>query len=132
MSDEHFQRLAEKHGIRLLIQFGSTVSGTTHPRSDVDIGALLDRSSLSLQEHAELLGDLQSLYPDGKVDLVLINRADPLLLKKMMESCRLLYGPFRRLHELRMYAFKRYQDHRKYFELEREFVSRSLNSVPTS
>lgn len=131
MDDQHLRRLAEKHGIQLLIQFGSTVSGTTHPQSDVDLAALLDRLSLSLREHAELLNDLQSLYPDCKVDLVLINRADPLLLKKMTESCRLLYGPVRRLHELRIYAFKRYRDHRKYFELERDFVSRTLNSVPT-
>ena len=45
-----------------------------------------------------------------QVDLVLLNRADPLLLKKITERCALVYGPERRLHELKMYAFKRYQD----------------------
>jgi predicted nucleotidyltransferase len=131
MHDRTLQGIAGKHGLRLLIQFGSTVSGTLHAQSDVDLAALLNRSSLSLQEYAELLDDLQSLYSDRKVDLVVINCADPLLLKKITDTCRLLYGPVRQFEELKIYAFKRYHDHRKYFELEREFVSRLLDSAPT-
>ena len=128
MNDLSFEKVAQQHGIQLLLQFGSTVSGHVHRQSDVDLAVLLDRPSLSFGEYAGLLHDLQSLYPDRDVDLVLINRADPLLLKKITDICRLLYGPVRRLQELRIYAFKRYQDHRKYFELERDFVTRALNS----
>ncbi|MFQ5830596.1 MAG: nucleotidyltransferase domain-containing protein [Candidatus Methylomirabilia bacterium] len=130
MDQERLERIARGRGIRLLLQFGSTVSGRIHPRSDVDLAVLLDRPSLSTREHLDLLSDLQSLHPDREVDLVLVHRADPLLLKKITDTCRLLYGPVRRLQELRIYAFKRYQDHRKYFELEREFVSRALSAEP--
>ncbi len=77
MGEARLEEIARQHGIRLLLQFGSTVSGHTHARSDVDLAALLDRGALSLGEHAALLHDLQSLYPDHEVDLVLINRADP-------------------------------------------------------
>ncbi|MFQ5521886.1 MAG: nucleotidyltransferase family protein [Candidatus Methylomirabilia bacterium] len=126
----YLEEIARRHGIRLLLQFGSTVSGRVHPRSDMDLAVLLDHPSLSTPEHLDLLHDLQSVYPAREVDLVLIHRADPLLLKKITETCRVLYGPVRSLHELRIYAFKRYQDHRKYFELEREFVSRALNTEP--
>ncbi len=132
MNDLGLERVAQRHAIRLLLQFGSTVSGHVHRRSDVDLAALLDRPSLSFGEYADLLHDLQSLYPDREVDLVLINRADPLLLKKITDTCRLLYGPVRRLQELKIYAFKRYQDHRKYFELERDFVIRAVNSPRSS
>lgn len=128
MDDFGLEKVAQQYGIQLLLQFGSTVSGHAHRQSDVDLAVLLDRPSLSFREYADLLHDLQSLYPDREVDLVLINRADPLLLKKIIETCRLLYGTVRRLQELRIYAFKRYQDHRKYFELERDFVTRALNS----
>lgn len=130
MSDLSMEEIAKRHGIRLLLQFGSTVSGRAHPRSDVDLVALLDRPSLSFRKHADLLHDLQTLYPYREVDLVLLNRADPLLLRKIIESCRLLYGPVRRLQEFRIYAFKRYQDHRKYLDLERDFVRRSLDAAP--
>jgi len=129
MREARLEEIARRHGVRLLLQFGSTVSGRTHARSDVDLAVLLHRSSVSLREHADLLHDLQSLYPDHEVDLVLINHADPLLLKKIMEAPRLLYGTARQVQELRIYAFKRHQDHRKYFDLEREYVARIAGSA---
>lgn len=129
MKEAPLEEIALRHGIRLILQFGSTVSGRVHPRSDLDLAILLHRSSVSLRERAELLHDLQSLYPDREVDLVLINHADPLLLKKIMEAPRLLYGPARQVQELRIYAFKRHQDYRKYFDLERRFVARIAGSA---
>ena len=129
MKDARLEEIARRHGIRLLLQFGSTVSGRVHPRSDVDLSVLLHRPSGSLRERAELLHDLQSLFPHREVDLVLINHADPLLLKKIMEAPRLLHGTVRQVQELRIYAFKRHQDHRKYFDLERRFVARMASSA---
>lgn len=55
-----------------------------------------------------------------------MNTADPLFLKKITERCRLLFGSDRRFHELRMYAFKRYQDHRRFLDLERAYMTRLL------
>ena len=132
MNDLRLVDIARRHGIRLLLQFGSSVSGTVHPRSDVDLAVLVEQPSLSLQQRGDLLHDLQALHPDREVDLVVINRADPLLLKKIVDSCHLLYGPVRRLQELKMYAFKRHQDHRKYFEQEREYVARRLSQAAVS
>jgi hypothetical protein len=43
-------------------------------------------------------------------------------LKKILESCRLLYGDPRDLQRLRIYGFKRYQDHRRFLDLERRYV----------
>ncbi|MEI8189554.1 MAG: hypothetical protein WCI75_07545, partial [candidate division NC10 bacterium] len=85
-----------------------------------------------LREHAELLQGLEPLFPDRELDLVLINHADPLFLKKITDTCRLLHGPPEKLQALKLYAFKRYQDHRKFFELERQYAARFLaTSVAT-
>ncbi len=119
-------RIAATHGIRLILQFGSTVTGAVHPRSDVDVGVLLDRPHMPLDEHTRLLVDLQRLFPGAELDLAILNHADPLFLKKVTEGCRLVYGSPRLLQRLRLYAFKRYQDHRKYLEMERRFVARAL------
>ena len=70
---------------------------------------------------------LQEVLPDRQVDLAVINRADPLLLKKITERCQLLFGDPRDLEELKIYAFKRYQDHRRYFAMEQAFVDRFVN-----
>jgi len=130
MDANEFARIAEARGIVLLLQFGSSVTGKVHARSDLDLAALLDRPRISLRDRAALFHDLQALYPDHEVDLAILNHADPLFLKKIMESCRLLYGDPRRLQRLKIYAFKRYHDHRKYFEMERRYVARNLAAVP--
>lgn len=121
-----FESLARNHGIRLLLQFGSTVSGLSQAHSDVDVGALLDRVPATLHEHAELAADLQRCFPDRELDLAIINRADPLFLKQIVDGGRLLYGSPRALAELKLYAFKRYQDHRRFLAMERDHVKREI------
>ena len=76
-----------------------------------------------------MIQELQGVFPEYEVDLALINRADPLFLKKITEDCRLLYGEPRQLQELKIYAFKRYQDHLPYFAMERTYVDRYLKTV---
>jgi predicted nucleotidyltransferase len=123
---EDLKDIAQKHGIVLVLKFGSSVTGRMHLRSDVDLAILLDRSTITLQEHAELLQSLQPLFPDRELDLALINHADPLFLKKITDNCELLLGPPERLQALKLYAFKRYQDHRRFFEMERQFAQKFL------
>jgi len=125
-SSEQIAPIAGKHGIILLLRFGSSVTGMLHERSDVDIAVLLERAPRSLEAYGGLLQDLQQLFPNREVDLALLNRADPLFLRKITEACHLLHGSPRVLQQLKIYAFKRYQDHRKYLELERVYVERSL------
>jgi predicted nucleotidyltransferase len=128
MAAGDLDRIARAYGIRLLLQFGSSVTGKVHPRSDVDLGVLLERPALTPAEHAELLHELQRLFPDREADLAILNHADPLFLKKVTESCRLLVGRTADLQRLKLYAFKRYQDHRRYLDLERRYVAKALTT----
>jgi uncharacterized protein len=123
---DDLQNLARRHGIQLLIQFGSTVSGPVHSRSDLDLAVLLNNGDVSLERLGEIQQSLQSCFPGREVDLAVINRADPLFIKKITERCRLLYGSVKDLQRLRLYAFKRYQDHRRFLDLERRYVERAL------
>ena len=118
--------LAVKYGIRLILQFGSTVTGAIHPQSDVDLAIPFQDGNLSLHKLAEIRHGLQECFPEQDVDLAIINRADPLFLKKIMERCDLLHGSIRDLQQLRIYAFKRYQDHRRFLELERRYVDEAV------
>ena len=132
MDAQALEQIAHRHGIALIVEFGSMVTGHVHPRSDLDLAILLQRPPLSFEELADLRHELQTLHPDHEVDVAMINRADPLFLKKITERCRLLYGSPRRLAELKIYAFKRYQDHRRYLALEREYVKRVLGRLSSS
>lgn len=124
-----FDAIARQHGIRLLLQFGSTVSAREHAQSDVDVGVLLERSPTTLDEWTALAADLQRCFPDRELDLAIINRADPLFLKQIVEGGRLLYGSPRAFAELKIYAFKRYQDHRRFLAMEREYVTRTIAAL---
>jgi predicted nucleotidyltransferase len=129
MAHTDLERIARTYGIRLLLQFGSTVTGQVHPKSDVDLAVVLDRAPLGLAEHGGLVHELQRLFPDREIDLAVLNHADPLFLKKVTERCRLLFGTPAQFRRLGLLAFKRYLDHRKYLDLERRFVAKALTSL---
>jgi uncharacterized protein len=118
--------IAGRHRVRLLLQHGSTVAGHVHAKSDVDIAVQFESDGNLFARAAELGADLQEYYPGREVDVAVINHADPLFLKKILERCQLLHGSTRALAELRMYAFRRYQDHRRFLALEPLYVARSL------
>ncbi|MBI5855345.1 MAG: nucleotidyltransferase domain-containing protein [Nitrospirae bacterium] len=126
---ERLSRLAQHFGLHLIVQFGSTVAGPTHARSDLDLAVQLTGPDLSLRRVLDIQAALADLFPGQDVDLAILNRADPLFLKKITEQCRLLYGAPQDLALLRLSAFKRYQDFRPYLEIERRFVSRRLASL---
>ena len=112
-----------------MLQFGSTVAGTRHVRSDLDIAVMFDTDDVPLLVLSEITGELRELFPGQEIDLAVINRADPLFLKKIMEQCRLLFGKEEDVARLRLYAFKRYQDHRRFLAMERRFVDRRLAAL---
>jgi hypothetical protein len=85
--------------------------------------------ALSHRAYSDLLYDLHEVFPDREVDLSFINHADPLFLKKIVENCRILFGAPRQLQSLKIYAFKRYQDHRRYFQMEEAYVKRFLKKT---
>lgn len=123
------REIAQRFRIRLILQFGSTVTGTTHARSDLDLAVKLDTPDVLLQTILEIQAVLQALFPGREVDLAILNRADPLFLEKIVQSCRLLFGTPQDLACLRLYAFKAYQDFRPYLELERQYVARRLAAL---
>jgi uncharacterized protein len=129
MNPNELEALARRRGIRLLLQFGSSVTGRLHAGSDVDLGVLLERVPESLHEFGDLAADLQALVPGREVDLAVLNHADPLFLKRVTEEAVLVYGSRRAFQELKIYAFKRYQDHRPYFEMERAYVTQRLHAA---
>jgi predicted nucleotidyltransferase len=124
-----FVELARRSGIRLVLQFGSTVTGIRHPLSDVDIAVQFDRADVPLRQLLEITEELQKLIPDQKIDLAVLNRADPLFLKQIVDRCLLLFGRSQDLARLRMYAFTRYQDYRRFLAIERQFVGDRLAAL---
>jgi predicted nucleotidyltransferase len=120
------RRLAWEFNLRLVLLFGSFVTGKLRPESDIDIAVKFPDVQSAREHFFDVMVKLQGIFLDRKVDLALINTADPLFLKKILENCQLLYGTEGNLHKLRLYAFKRYIDHKRYLRLEEEYIRRQL------
>lgn len=123
------REIAQRFRIHLILQFGSTVTGRTHDRSDLDLAIQFETPNVPFQTVLEMQEALRTCFPGREVDLAILNRADPLFLKKIVESCRLLFGAPQDLARLRLYAFKAYQDFQPYLELERRYVARQLAAL---
>jgi uncharacterized protein len=121
--------IAARHRVRLVLQFGSTVDGAVHAHSDLDLAVLLDGPVDLHTVYGELRADLQALSPDREVDLAVLNRADPLFLKQILQRCALLYGSPGEFDELQLQAWKRYVDHRRFLAMERAYVDRRIGAL---
>jgi predicted nucleotidyltransferase len=120
--------IATRFDLALIILFGSSVSERLHVKSDIDIAVYLSKEKPNLKEYSELVEAFHEVFSckENEIDLSFINHADPLFLKKILEKCQLLYGSSSKFRQLKIYAFKRYQDHKRYFKMEEEFAKRFI------
>jgi len=119
-------QLAQRHHVVLVLAFGSAVSGKIHAGSDLDIAVQLAQDSLSLEAYGQLRSDLQELFPARELDLAILNHADPLFMKHVLERAVLLYGKEPDFAALRLKAFHRYQDYRRFLAFEEQYVTALL------
>jgi predicted nucleotidyltransferase len=112
-------RVAERHGLRLIVAFGSRVTGRSHAGSDLDLAVLpKPGKSISMRSFGELAADLSRVFPQVEVDLSVIPYADALFLKKIFETAVLLSGEETDFRRYRVYAFRRFSEYRPYLQRE--------------
>jgi predicted nucleotidyltransferase len=128
LKQKKIRSVARKFKLRLIVVFGSAVKNRFHQKSDLDIAVYLENPDISFKEFSALIEELQNIFPEREVDVSILNHADPLFLKKILESCELVYGNPQELAKLKIYAFKRYLDHKRFFEMERKYVEKFIKS----
>ena len=116
---EIIKELAEKYSLRLVLLFGSQVSGKTHKESDYDIGYLSKRP-LDLNEEGKLIIDLMpvlEINDERLINLVNIKKSAPLLLHAITSQCEILHeGEAALFATLRASAFKKYIEMKPLYE----------------
>ena len=81
-------RIATLPAVRLAVLFGSTARGEARPRSDVDLGVLLDPDTRDLRIHVEAeLGRAA----EREVDVIYLGEAPPLLRFEISREGVLLF-----------------------------------------
>jgi predicted nucleotidyltransferase len=120
------QELSQKHGIKLLLLFGSQVSGKTHIGSDYDFAFLSERD-FDFGDRAVLQDDLASII-DFEVDVEETNlkEAHPFLLKEILANHKVLYSKGSAYEEFCSYAFRTCMDARRLFELQESLYQKTV------
>lgn len=92
-----FKTFCQDHDISLAILFGSQVAGKATQDSDLDLAILLDKPELlsktpeASRTRRQLLRDLIIYLKTGNIDLVILNRASPLLRFQVARNGKPVY-----------------------------------------
>ncbi len=104
---ERLAPLIEAEGLRLVVLFGSVVSGKVHGNSDIDIAFLFDGPI----DIIALTNKVSMLLRTDNVDVIDLRHAGPVLRFAAARDGRLLYERSAGLfHEFYSLAFRRYVD----------------------
>jgi predicted nucleotidyltransferase len=76
----------------LLYLHGAHARGTQGALSDLDIGALLDPASMTDRGQLDAIAFLQETCGREDVDLVILNRAGPIIRDRVVRHGRLIYA----------------------------------------
>lgn len=119
--------VAAKHGLKLVVLFGSAAAGTERADSDVDIAVKFGAGDCGLGRFFDVQHELSAMFGERHVDLSVLDHADPFFMKKIAERHVFLYADPGEDTSFLLLAFKRYQDHRPYLAMERRYVREYVN-----
>lgn len=117
--------LFHDEGLKLVLLFGSAVSGKIHKKSDIDLAFLFDKAVDILT----LTNRVIKLLHTDNVDVVDLKRASPLLKFSAVKSGMILYekepGMFNEFYSL---AFRRYIDTKKLRDAQAQAIQQFLKA----
>ena len=122
---KEFKLLARKSGIDLSIIYGSAVTGKPGPEPDIDIAVRLKK--YNNRRAYKLFSDIHRIIKSGEVDLVFINRIDPLLQMEIARKGVPIYEASFNLFRLyQVYATKMYNDAQRFFQADKAVIKAFL------
>jgi predicted nucleotidyltransferase len=105
---------------------GSQVDGKVHPKSDMDIAFMQEKTHKEINL-LDLIFDLSTYFKTNKLDLVNLTHANPLLLQAVLTKSKLLSGSTSDYDKLSLLAFHKYSDYFPYFEMEANFIKEKIS-----
>lgn len=117
----------QKHGVSLAYVFGSQQKGLVGPLSDVDIAVLFNpaKTNYSIPDLLSLTSELETFYPQKKVDLTILNNASPLLKKEAALKGETIFSS---LKPVQQFAFEKkvleeYEDTKRLREIYYQYLT---------
>jgi len=125
------KKIALKHGLRMVILFGSQAKEKAKAGSDVDI-AVLGAGTIPFGELAELNNEFAEVFGIQNVDVKSLHRTNSLFRFQATREGVLLFGRKREFDSFRAYAFRDYNDSRDLLRLKEIIISKRLQRLSAS
>jgi len=119
-NSEELKNICKKNRIKMVLLFGSQVTGRSCAESDVDLGILLNDDSYDFKE---ILKDLMQVFEGNIIDVAILNHGDPVLKFEIISGCKILFCEENELF-LNFYisTVKQYNDTKKFRTLEDAYL----------
>ena len=82
--------IAKKHGLNLVVLFGSQATGRVHEKSDIDI-AILGKQAVDFDTQTKIWGEFSRVFNRDDIEVVDIGTASPTLMRMVVEDGLLLF-----------------------------------------
>jgi len=126
IDNEKVREIAEKHGLRLLVLFGSQANGKKHKFSDFDFGFICDKEN-DYKKRGELEHDLAKLIHCKFVEVVDLKKASPFLLKEVVRNNKVFFEKEFAYEDFFSYAVRTHLYANKLFELQEKLYLQTVN-----
>ena len=117
-------QIAENYNIKMMVVFGSQISGKTHQGSDLDIGILLNQEPSSYHSLLNVQSELKKVFSKFKIDLRYLHNTTPYFLFEAVYKGELLYGSNYEYAKLCAKAFKQFVDIKPLRDLRDQIIER--------
>lgn len=128
-NEKRFAAFCREQGISLAILFGSRATGRVHAGSDWDLAVwvederLLESSLAAARRKRRLIRNCCNYLQTGNLDLVILNRAGPLIKYEVARNGKLLYEKEPGLFVgFCSRALREHNDARLFYRATREYI----------
>jgi predicted nucleotidyltransferase len=126
-------KLSQDLNLSLVILFGSCAGGDkANQESDIDIGVVAKEKEITSCYEINLIKTFTHFFKSGKIDLVILNHVDSLLLYEVACQGILLFEDQEgRFNSFKVEAFKKHNDGKKFYKLDEIYVHNFLKRTGT-
>jgi len=109
-----------KHGIKMVLLYGSQASGNSNTKSDIDLGILLKNDCYNFEE---IIKDLMLVFKENIIDIAILNHGDPVLKFEIISNYKILFcQEDETFLEFYLNTIKQYNDTKKFRILEELYL----------
>ncbi len=123
-------QLCHDFNLSIVALFGSQATGKTRVGSNIDIAILSDRKAISPEYEYEVFQAFLWFFHRADVDVIMLNHASSLLGYKVATTGKVLYESRPNVwRDFRLLAIKKHADAKKFYELKKEYVRRTVRKI---